>query len=140
MLVGSHVNALDSKNRVFVPAALRADLGDRFMLNRGTDPKHLYIYPMKEWQAFEEKLGELPLTQPKYQTIVRYFTEDAVPCELDSQGRILIPQRHRELAGIDREVLFIGTIRGVQVWSPERYAASRTDNILELLEDANLSF
>lgn len=140
MLVGSHTNALDSKNRVFVPAALRAGLGDRFMLNRGTDPNHLYIYPMKEWQAFEEKLGELPLTQPKYQTIVRYFTEDAVPCELDSQGRILIPQRHRELAGIEREVLFIGTIRGVQVWAPERYAATRTDNILELLEEANLSF
>ncbi len=140
MLVGSHTNALDSKNRVFVPAALRADLGDRFMLNRGSDPQHLYIYPMKEWLAFEEKLAGLPLTQPKYQTIVRYYTEDAVPCELDSQGRILIPQRHKELAGIDREVLFIGTIRGVEVWSPERHTASRKESIVELLEEVNLSF
>lgn len=140
MLVGSHINMLDAKNRVFVPAALKPELSDKFILNRGTDPNHLYIYPMKDWLEFQQKLGELPLTQPKYQKIVRYYTEDAVVCEPDGQGRILIPQRHKELAGIVREVLFIGTIRGVEVWAPERYATTREDNILQLLEEANLSF
>ncbi len=140
MLVGSHINALDSKNRVFVPAAFRTALGERFILNRGTDPGSLYIYPLKAWEAFEQKLAALPTTRKDYREIVRFYTQDAVPCELDSQGRMLIPLKHKEQAGLTREVLFIGTIRGIEVWSPDRVETKDADQIAEKIESLDLDF
>lgn len=140
MLIGSFTNALDSKNRVFVPAAFRSDLGERFILNRGTDPDSLYIYPMKEWEAFEKKLTALPSSKKDYRDILRFYTQDAILCEVDGQGRMLIPQLHQGRIGLTRDVLFIGTIRGVEIWSPERVVSRAPEEIAERIESLDLDF
>ena len=140
MLIGSHTNALDNKNRVFVPAAFRADLGERFILNRGADPDSLYIYPMKEWEEFEKKLRAYPSSKKDYRDVVRFFTQDAVLCEPDGQGRMLIPQLHQERIGLTKEVLFIGTIKGVEIWSPDRVVSRSPEEISERIESLDLDF
>lgn len=140
MLIGSFTNTLDNKNRVFVPAAFRSDLGERFILNRGTDEGSLYIYPMKEWEAFEKKLLALPISKKANRDIIRFYTQDAAPCEIDGQGRMLIPQSHQERIGLTRDVLFIGTIRGVEVWSPERVVSRAPEEIAEMIESLDLDF
>lgn len=140
MLIGSFTNVLDNKNRVFVPAAFRADLGERFILNRGNDPDSLYIYPMKEWEAFEKKLVSLSFTKKENREVIRFYTQDAVLCEVDGQGRMLIPQLHRDSIGLSKDVLFIGTVRGVEVWSPDRVVTRSPEEIYEKIESMNLDF
>ena len=140
MLIGSQTNTLDSKNRVFVPAAFRADLGDRFILNLGTDTRSLYIFPLDAWQTFQEKLLSIKANKNDFDQIRRYYTHMASLCEPDSQGRIVIPQVLRESAGITKEVLFIGTITGIEVWSPDRLVMPGAEEIASKLEELDIIF
>ena len=68
----------------------------------------LSIYPMDEWEAFEEKLRALPLTNKDARTFSRFFVAGATTCELDRQGRILVPQTLREFAGLEKDVVLTG--------------------------------
>ncbi len=140
MLIGSFTNVLDSKSRVFIPSAFRADLGERFILNRGIDKDSLYIYPIKEWEALEKKLVALPASKKDNRDIIRFYTQNAVLTEVDAQGRMLIPQLQRERIGLSRDVLFIGTIRGVEVWSPDKVVSREPEDIAEKLESMDFDF
>jgi MraZ protein len=79
---------------------------------------------MSEWEAFEQKLRALPLTNKNARTFSRFFVAGATPCELDKQGRILIPQTLREFAGLDKDVVLTGNLNRIEVWSKEKW----TDN------------
>ncbi|NLU53747.1 MAG: division/cell wall cluster transcriptional repressor MraZ [Clostridiaceae bacterium] len=140
MLIGKYTNALDAKGRVFVPAAFRGDLGDRFVLTRGSEEKSLYIYPMKEWEKFVEKLQQLPTSKKNSRAIIRHFCANATNCDMDSQGRINIPQELREKAELQKEVVFIGTVNRIELWSAENYKQTEVDDIDELLEDLDIDF
>ncbi len=140
MLIGKYTNALDPKGRVFVPAAFRGDLGDRFVLTRGSEDKSLYIYPMDEWKKFVEKLQQLPTSKKDSRMIIRHFSSNATNCDMDSQGRILIPQELREKAELQREVVFIGTVNRIEIWSPENIKEAEVEDIGELLESLDIDF
>ncbi len=140
MLVGSQTNTLDAKNRVFVPASFRADLGEQFILTFGMDANSLYIYPMDAWKAFEEKLMQLSRTKAANRDLRRYYTSKAMLCEPDGQGRIVMPQEHKDHAGIIKEVLFIGTIDGIEVWAPENMKVSSPEEITQKMEDLDFDF
>ena len=140
MLIGKYTNALDAKGRVFVPAAFRGDLGDRFVLTRGSEDKSLCIYPMDEWKKFVEKLQKLPTSKKDIRNIVRHFSSNAVNCEMDSQGRMLISQELREKAELQRDVVFIGTVNKIEIWSAENLKNTEVEDISELLESLDIDF
>ena len=140
MLIGKYTNALDPKGRVFVPAAFREDLGERFVLTRGSEEKSLYIYPMNAWEKFVEKLQQLPTSKKNSRAIIRHFCANAVNCTMDSQGRILIPQELREKAELQKDVVFIGTVNKIEVWSAENLRMVETEEIDELLETLDIDF
>ena len=96
-------------------------LGEEFVLTRGIDGC-LYIYPMDEWEAFEEKLRALPLTNKDARAFSRFFVAGATTCELDKQGRILVPQTLREFAGLEKDVILAGNLSRVEVWSKEKWS------------------
>lgn len=140
MLIGKYTNSLDQKGRVFVPAAFRGDLENRFVLTRGSEEKSLYIYPMDEWKKFVEKLQQLPTSKKDSRMIIRHFCANATNCDMDSQGRILIPSELREKAELKRDVVFIGMVNRIEIWSAENAKETEVEDIGELLESLDIDF
>ena len=91
MFMGEYNHTIDAKGRLIIPSKFRELLGEEFVLTKGLDGC-LSIYPMDEWNAFEEKLRALPLTNKNARTFTRFFVAGATNCELDKQGRILVRQ------------------------------------------------
>ena len=96
--------------------------GDSYFTRVGEFLCCLYIYPMDEWEAFEEKLRALPLTNKDARAFSRFFVAGATTCELDKQGRILVPQTLREFAGLEKDVILAGNLSRVEVWSKEKWS------------------
>jgi MraZ protein len=120
MFIGEYQHNIDKKGRINVPSKFRSGLGERFYLTKGLD-QSLFCFPEGEWRIFEEKLKGLPLTNKNARGFVRLFFAGATECELDTQGRILIPQALREHANIDRELMIIGVGTRVEIWALEEW-------------------
>ena len=118
MFMGEYNHSIDAKGRLISPARFRELLGEEFILTKGLDGC-LSVYPMDEWKAFEEKLRALPLTNKNARTFTRFFVAGATNCELDKQGRILVPQTLREFAGLDKDVVLTGNLNRIEIWSKE---------------------
>lgn len=120
---GEYEHSLDTKGRVIVPAKLRDDLGESFMITMGFDGC-LCAYPNDEWEIFVAKLRSLPELRKEARATLRHFVARAGRCELDKQGRILIPAKLREFAGLEKEIVFVGALSKVEIWSKERWDES----------------
>ena len=104
MFMGEYNHTIDAKGRLIIPVRFREPLGNGFIMTKGLDGC-LFIYPMDEWEAFEEKLRALPLTNKNARTFSRFFVAGATACELDKQGReTLVPQTLREFAGLEKDI------------------------------------
>lgn len=128
MFIGEYQHSLDSKNRIIVPSKLREGLGDKFIISKGLDGC-LYAYPIDEWRKFEEKLKNLPLTNRDARAFVRFFVAGATEVETDKQGRGLIPANLREYAGIEKEIVTIGALNKVEIWSKEKWESYNESDI-----------
>lgn len=120
MFMGEYNHTIDAKGRLIIPAKFREALGEEFILTKGLDGC-LSIYPMDEWKSFEEKLKVLPLTDKNARAFLRFFVAGATSCELDRQGRILVPGTLREFAGLEKEVVLTGNLTRIEVWSKEKW-------------------
>ena len=120
MFMGQYNHTIDTKGRLIVPSRYRELLGEEFVLTKGLDGC-LVIYPMEAWEAFESKLRTLPLTNKNARTFSRFFVSGACTCELDKQGRILIPQSLREFAGLEKDVVLTGALDKIEIWSKEAW-------------------
>jgi MraZ protein len=120
MLIGEYNHAIDSKNRMIIPAKFREELGEKFVITKGLDGC-LYIYTVSEWTILEEKLKKLPLTSKDARAFVRFFFSGANEIEIDKQGRALIPQNLLEYSGIKKEIVSIGVSTRVEIWSKEKW-------------------
>ena len=90
MFMGEYSHSIDAKGRLIMPAKFREQLGDEFVVTKSPD-KCLYVYTNEEWKNFEEKLATLPITNKGTRQFVRFFLAGAASCEVDKQGRILLP-------------------------------------------------
>ncbi|KJS14709.1 MAG: cell division protein MraZ [Peptococcaceae bacterium BRH_c4b] len=136
MFMGEFQHAIDIKGRLFMPARFREDLGDRFVLTKGLDGC-LFVYPMKEWSALELKIRSLPVTMKDARAFSRFLFAGATDCEVDKQGRILVPANLREYAGLDKETMIIGVSSRVEIWSAARwqeYNESAAGSLEEIAE------
>ena len=128
MFIGEYQHALDSKNRMIVPSKLREELGNKFVITKGLD-RCLYAYPQDEWKNLEEKMKTLPLTNRDARSFVRFFFAGACEIEMDKQGRGLIPQNLKEYAGIEKEIVSIGVLTRVEIWSKEKWQEYNDSNV-----------
>ena len=135
MFMGQYEHSIDTKGRIIIPVKYREDLGDVFVVTRGLDGC-LFLYPPEEWQSFVEKLKELPSNQST-RKIQRQFLSKAMEVTLDKQGRILIPALLREVAALEKEVVFVGMMNRIEVWDKCRLEAQEMEEDEEALE-ANL--
>lgn len=128
MFKGRYDHAVDSKGRTSLPArfreALTARNDDRLVLTTALDGDfpHVVAYPISEWQKFEDKLAAKPTFDSNVIALKRLFVSNAVECQVDGHGRILVPAFLREHAGIEREAAWLGMIATLELWQPERWS------------------
>ena len=133
MFKGEYNHTVDTKGRLIVPAKFREILGDVFVVTKGLDGC-LFVYPNSEWEKIEEKFREIPLTGKDARKFTRFFFGSAADCELDKQGRVLIPANLREYAGLGKEVVLIGVLNRIEVWSKERYLEEECEDMDDIAE------
>ena len=142
MFMGEYSHTIDAKGRLIIPSKFRELLGEKFVLTKGLDGC-LFLFPMEEWEAFELKLRALPLTNKNARTFSRFFVAGAADCELDKQGRILVPQTLREFAGLDKDVVLTGNLNRIEVWSKEKWSENSNyddmDAIAEGMQDMGIT-
>ena len=120
MLMGEYSHSLDTKGRLKMPAKLRQDIGDKFILTKGLDGC-LFAFSQTEWNNFEEKLKGLPLSDKNARNFVRFFLSGATECEIDKQGRFLIPTNLRISANLEKDAIIIGVGTRIEIWNKETW-------------------
>ena len=120
MLIGEYEHTLDAKGRISMPAKLRKDMGETFVVTKGLDGC-LFAFSLEEWSNFENKLKALPLSDKNARNFVRFFLAGATECEIDKQGRFLIPGNLRLAASLEKETIIIGVGTRLEIWDKEKW-------------------
>ena len=120
MLVGNYNHTVDVKGRVTIPAKFRSELGDRFVVTRGI-ADCLTAYSFDRWQRIENNLKAISLTNKAGMKLTRLIMGNAIECEVDRMGRILITQSLREKASIDKDVVLLGLGDRIEIWDKSKW-------------------
>lgn len=131
MFRGQFDHAIDEKGRTSLPSRFRDVLGAEGDLRLVVTPSRLSpcldVYPMKVWEELEAKLAPLSRFDPKVVAFRRRYISAAVECELDKQGRILIPPSLREHAGLVKDVVWAGMGQTAELWAKDRWIKAMSD-------------
>lgn len=114
--MGEYAHNIDRKGRLIMPAKFRDELNGHVVVTRGLDGC-LYVYTLEQWQKVYEQLSKLPATNKNARWYQRMVLSKAAECEMDSQGRILIPSSLVALAKLEKECLIIGMANHLEIWS-----------------------
>ncbi len=138
-MTGTYEHTLDAKGRVFIPFRLRPELGEVFYLTISVDDC-LCAYSQESWDRFYEKVLALPKRQ---QLRMRPLFANASRCELDSQGRVIIPQKLRERVGMEKNITIVGNGECAEFWDSDRWneisaEESSQENLAELYEEIDI--
>jgi len=127
VLIGSFAHSIDPKGRMFIPAKWRDDLSSTIIVTRGilskSDSRCLFGMSMEQWKTFAAKFGSLPETDVMAQAFRRMMFSNAADCDLDKQGRILIPNHLREYASLSKDVMLVGVDNRIEIWDTRAWEA-----------------
>ncbi len=128
-MIGKYPAKMDDKNRLFVPAKLRGELGENFFVTLGVNCGHrcLTIYTAADWQTISDNYNTLPLSQRGAATSLIFM--NAAECAPDKQFRFSLTQNLLDYAGIDREVMIVGRAGQAEIWDVKEFAAFETENL-----------
>ena len=128
-MIGKYPAKLDDKNRLFVPAKLRGELGEDFFVTLGVNCGHrcLTVYTAEDWQTLQSNYNALPISQRGAATSLIFI--NATECNPDKQFRFMLTQNLLEYAGIDREVVIVGRAGQAEIWDANEYAAFELENL-----------
>ena len=135
-MTGEYQHTLDTKGRLSIPARLREELGNVFYVTLSMD-KCLSAYSAESWQVFSDKVNEMPyVKQRKMRPLFAY----AAKCEIDAQGRILLPQNLRDYAGLTKNVTVVGSNNHAEFWDSDSWAEinaleTTPENIAAVMEE-----
>jgi len=122
MFIGEYSVSFDDKGRVSVPAKFRSQLKSKVVVTRGLD-NSLFLYTMDEWKKLAEKLASLPISTANTRAFSRLMLAGAMDCEIDKQGRIVIPNYLKEFAKIGKRAVIAGLYNRIEIWSEELWQA-----------------
>ena len=120
MLIGEYTHTVDEKNRTSLPMKFRKEIGKKIVITHGLD-NCLFLYPMKEWEKISAKLAELGMGQADTRGFNRFMLAGAVEVDVDSNGRILIPEYLRDFADLKDRVVFTGVHTRVEIWNDKHW-------------------
>jgi MraZ protein len=135
MFRGHFEHAIDAKGRTSLPARFRDVLtpGDlRLVLTPALGDSCLDVYPMRAWEELEQKLARLNEFEADVILFRRLYVSAAVECELDKQGRVLVPPTMRDHASLQKDVLWAGMGQKAELWSVERWSENQRKSVEEL--------
>lgn len=118
MFIGEYNHVIDVKGRMFVPAKFREELGEKFIVTIGLD-RCLFVFPAETFNIYKEKLDTISLANKDARNFTRFFFAGAAECELDKQGRIMLPQKLRTYARLEKDVTVVGVSGRVELWNTE---------------------
>jgi MraZ protein len=120
MFMGEYEHSVDVKGRISFPAKFRERLGPTFVATKGQDGC-LFIFSTAEWRTLKDKLEQLPTTSKNARAVSRFFFSGATELECDKLGRVLLPLKLREYAGLEKEATVIGAGRRIEIWDIVRW-------------------
>lgn len=133
MYIGEYFHNIDAKGRVILPAKFRELLGEQMIITKGLDGC-LAGYHMDEWKILEDKIKRLP--NAKSRNLKRFLFSSASHASIDKQGRILIPPNLRKYAGLEKEIMVIGTSSNIEIWDKQKWADLCDELTPESVEEA----
>ena len=131
MFTGEYRHSLDVKNRLIIPSKVREQRGENIVITRGLDGC-LFGYQLNVWQKMLEKLNSLPFTKKDARNFTRFMTSGAITLEFDKQGRINIPSYLLDYASLKEDVIIIGVINRIEIWSKDRWESFMKENVESL--------
>ncbi|HYH94640.1 division/cell wall cluster transcriptional repressor MraZ [Hyalangium sp.] len=130
MFRGVYEHQIDAKGRTSLPARLRETLvgtyDERLILTTALDPC-LHAYPVREWEALETALGKRNPMEPGVKTLMRLYVASAQECPLDKMGRVLVPPPLRQHAALEKDVVWVGMVKVMELWSRAGWAKAQED-------------
>ena len=123
MFIGEYTHTVDEKNRFSLPAKFRKELGRKVVVTRGKD-HCLFLYPLKTWLSLSEEVKGLGHVQNDHR-YERFTFAGASEIEIDSIGRILVPEFLREFAELKNSIVITGVHNRVELWNDKRWTAYR---------------
>lgn len=130
MFRGVYEQKIDAKGRTSFPARLRetlvASYGERLILTTALDPC-LHCYPASEWEALEAALAKRNPMEPGVKTLMRLYVASAQECAIDKLGRVLVPPSLRAHAGLEKDVVWAGMVKVIELWSQAGWAKAQKD-------------
>ncbi|MBI2008540.1 division/cell wall cluster transcriptional repressor MraZ [Candidatus Amesbacteria bacterium] len=122
MFIGQYEHSLEAKGRLSIPKKFRSQLEGGAVLAQGLDGC-LFLYPRAAWEQLISKLSQLPLTRTDARGFTRALSYGATEVEIDSLGRILVPDYLRQFAGIASYAVVAGAIDRIEIWDKSRFAS-----------------
>ena len=138
MFIGEYQHIMDLKKRLAIPSKFRNDFKGKAVITRGLD-SCLFVYPIKVWQEIAQKLGNMPVGERTTRSFVRLMLAGAVDVEVDSQGRVLIPEYLKSYASLEKKVIVAGLFNRLEIWDENKWnsykesAEKNQDEIAEQL-------
>ena len=120
MFKGEFSHTIDAKGRIIIPAKYREALGLKCVISKGRDGA-LNIYTNETWEKFDEKFSQMPQSDPKIRRYIRDFYGNASDLEPDNNGRVMIPQKLKDYAGLKKDVITVGAFDHLEIWDAETY-------------------
>lgn len=122
--LGEYEVTLDAKGRFLLPVGFKKQIpeewGSQFVISRGIE-QCLTLYPMKNWEPIFSEISQLNDFDPKVRQFQRYFLNGATTVELDTAGRLLVPQNLKEYAGLEKDVVLVAAVKKIEIWDKVKY-------------------
>jgi MraZ protein len=122
--LGEYEATLDAKSRFLLPVGFKKQLPEedntQFVICRGFE-KCLSLYPKKSWDPIFTRISQLDDFDPEVRQFRRYFLNGATPVELDSAGRLLVPQPLKEYAGLEKDIVLAPGVDKIEIWDQSKY-------------------
>jgi MraZ protein len=141
MLIGEYKHSIDEKNRMSLPSKFRKELGKKVVATYGLE-QCLFIYEISEWNRIAEEISKLGMLKSDTREFNRFMFGGAIEIEIDSLGRILVPEYLRKYADLKSQATVIGVHKRLEIWNEKKWeeykkkAVSKADGLAEKLSEA----
>lgn len=125
MFIGEYQASIDEKGRISIPVKFRAQLKAKVVVTRGLD-NSLFLYNLDEWKKLAAKLASLPISTANTRAFSRLMLAGAMDCDVDKQGRIVLPGYLKAFAKIKKKAVVAGLYNRIEIWSEELWLAYKT--------------